>query len=74
MIRGNKELKIKEYLFIDRCAEGVEFTKPQEGEELIGLPFGWCDDNSPPFIEHRKGSRVTRSVNCADVSIIVFEG
>ena len=49
-------------------------VRPEEGEEIIGLPFGWCDDNAQPFIEHRKDGKVIRSVNCADVSIIVFEG
>jgi len=28
MIKGNKEQKIKEYLLIDRMAEGLGFTKP----------------------------------------------
>ena len=74
MIRGNGEQKIKEYCCIDRCAEGYGMVQPKEGEEIIGLPFGWCDDNSQPFIEHRKDGKVICSVNCADVSIIVFEG
>ena len=73
MIRGNREQKIKEYLFIDRMAEGLGYTRPGEGEEFVGMPFGWCDDNSMPFIEHRKDGKTIQSVNCADVSIIVFD-
>ncbi|HHT9139113.1 MAG TPA: hypothetical protein ACFYEK_17960 [Candidatus Wunengus sp. YC60] len=73
MIQGCKEQKIKEYLHIDRLAEGLGFTKPEEGEELIGVPYGWCDDSSMPFIAHRKGGVTYKTVNCADVSIIVFD-
>ena len=73
MIHGCKEQKIKEYLFIDRMAEGVGFTRPIEGEELIGIPYGWCDDSSTPFIEHRKNGVAYKTINCADVSIIVFD-
>lgn len=57
MIRGNKEQKIKKYLYIDRMAEGFDFTKAEEGEQLIGIPYGWCNDSSMPFIE------LPRSIN-----------
>jgi len=73
MIGGLKEQKVKEYLHIDRMAEGLGFTKPQEGEYFIGIPFGWCGDSSMPFIEHRKDGVITQTVNCSDVSIIVFD-
>lgn len=45
---------IKRYLFIDRCAEGVGFITPEEGEEIFAVPSGWYHDNSTAFIEHRK--------------------
>lgn len=75
MIRGSKEQKIKEYLHIDRMAEGLGFTSPQEGEVFIGIPYGWYGNDSMPFIEHRKEGTdvVTQTVNCSDVSIIVFD-
>ncbi len=74
MITGNYEQKIKEYLHVDRMAEGLGFTKPGEGEKFIGMPYGWCGDSSMPFIEHRKDGKTIQTVNCADVSIIVFDG
>jgi hypothetical protein len=73
MIRGNKEQKIKEYLLIDRMNEGLGFIRLKEGEELVGIPYGWCNDSSTPFIEHRENGIAYKTVNCADVSIIVFD-
>ncbi len=64
---------IKRYLFIDRCAEGVGFITPEEGEEIFAIPFGWYNDNSTAFIEHRKNGRIIKTVNCADISVIEFE-
>lgn len=34
MIKGNPR-KIKEYLPIDHCAEGIGYIKPKEGETII---------------------------------------
>jgi hypothetical protein len=73
MIRGSKEVRIKEYLFIDRMGEGLGYTKPEDGEELWGLPAGYIEDSSQPFIEHRKAGKTIQSVNCADVAVIVFD-
>lgn len=73
MIRGSKEVRIKEYLHIDRCAEGYGFTKPQDGEEFWGMPAGYIEDGSMPFVEHRKDGKTIQSVNCADVAVIVFD-
>lgn len=73
MIQGNKAMRIKKYLFIDRCAEGFGYCVPEDGEELIGLPFGWCAEDSPPFIEHRRNGKVVQTVNCTDVAMIIFE-
>ncbi len=73
MIRGNEERKIKGYLHIDRMDEGLGVTRPAEGEDLVGIPYGWCDENSIPFIEHRKNGKTIRAVNCADVAIIIFD-
>ncbi len=73
MIKGLKEVRIKEYLFIDRMGEGLGYTKPEAGEEFWGIPAGHIEDNSQPFIEHRKDGKTIQSVNCADVAVIVFE-
>lgn len=73
MIRGSKEVKIKEYLMIDRMEEGLGFTKPKDGEEILGIPYGYDTETSTPYIEHRVSGKVVESVNCADVSIIVFD-
>jgi len=73
MIRGNKERKIKEYLFIDRMAKGITFTEPEKGEAIVGFPYNYFNEDSEPFIEHRKDGKIIQTVNCADVAVIVFE-
>lgn len=72
MIRGHKPVKIKDYLMIDRLAEGHGFTKPKPCEQLIGIPAGYIGDGEGPYIEHVIDGKVVASVNCADVSIIRF--
>lgn len=75
MIRGNSERKVKSYLPIDRCGVGLPWVKAGHGEELIGCPWGWAENEAPPFIEHRRliTGAVIRSVNCADISEIEFK-
>ena len=70
MITGNKERKIKKYLFIN---ENFGFITAKEGEEIIGVPYGYYFENSYPYIEHRENGIVTITVNAIDVSIIVFD-
>lgn len=72
MITSNQPVRIKGYLFIDHCAEGICFTRPKEGEILTGYPHGWFADNSAPFIEHSENGKVTKTINCADLAIIEF--
>lgn len=72
MISSGKPMKISYYLFIDHCAEGILPTHPEDGEEIMGIPYGWYGENSSPFVEHRKAGKVTRTVNCADISFIEF--
>jgi hypothetical protein len=72
MIAG-KPRKIKRYLFIDRLAEGVAWVNPMEGEEITGIPYQWCSENSYPFIEHKKNGITTKTVNALDVSEIEFD-
>jgi hypothetical protein len=73
MITGNKTVKIKAYLPIDHCAEGFGYTKPVAGEEIIGIPYQFYSDQSPPFIEHWIDGVRTQTVNALDVSVIEFE-
>jgi hypothetical protein len=73
MIPSMKPMKITEYLPIDHCSEGYGYVKPKDGEEFLGIPFGWHGENSPAFIEIRKNGKVTATVNTSDVSEIHFE-
>ena len=73
MITGNCERPIKEYLIIDRTAEGFGYVRPGEGETFVGIPYSWHCDGSMPFIEHRRDGKVIVTVNCADVAEIHFE-
>jgi hypothetical protein len=73
MISGNAEKPIKEYLLIDRCCESGGYIKARQHERLIGIPCGWYHESGTPFIEHWSEGNVTRTVNVADVSEIVFE-
>ena len=72
MIRADKPRRIEKYLPIDHMGVGDAFVRPADDAEFWGIPFGWCGDNSPPFIEHRRGGKVVCSVNCSDVSKIMF--
>ncbi len=72
MITGS-EIKIKEYWLIDHCGEGIRLIRPEEGEEIVGIPYQWHADLSFPFIEHRTGGKVVKTVNALDVSVIIFD-
>jgi hypothetical protein len=73
MITGNSERPIKEYLLIDRLAEGYGYVTPKEGEAFVGIPYSWHCDGSMPFIEHRKNGKVIVTVNVIDIAEIHFE-
>ena len=73
MISGNQERTIKEYLPKDRCCEGHGYIKPLDGQEFIGIPYGWLSDNSTPFIEIRQNGKTIGTINCDDISEIIFE-
>jgi hypothetical protein len=69
-----KPRQIKEYLMINRMSKGLTFCRPKENEQIMGIPYGWVDTHSTPYIQHVTNGIVTQSVNCSDVSIIIFEG
>ena len=73
MISGDKTVRIKRYLFIDRNREGLDFINPEENEEIWGVPTGFDAENSLPYIIHMRGGTIIKSINCADVSIIIFD-
>jgi hypothetical protein len=72
MISGNKERKILRFAFIDRCGSGRGWTSPTDGEEFIGIPYGWHTDSSTPHIEVQVDGVVVRVINVDDVSEIEF--
>lgn len=73
MIKGNKERKIADYFPAPIGDEVYGRVKPEEGEEIIGIPFSWFTTESPPFIEHRRNGVVTMSVNVSYVVDIRFK-
>ena len=72
MISGPKERRIARYLPIDHCAEGGGFITPDDGEVFVGIPNGWYEEGSQPFIEVRAKGEVVRTVNVFDLSEIEF--
>jgi hypothetical protein len=46
---------------------------PKEGETFTGIPHGWYDENSRPFVEVRNDGSLLYTVNCEDISCIEFE-
>jgi len=73
MISGDKTRKIVSYLYIDYCAEGFGFTKPDAGETFVGFPSGWYVEDAPAFIEVRNGERLVRTVNPLALCEIEFD-
>jgi len=73
MIIGTEERKIKKYAYIDRMGESISYICPREGEEFIGIPYGWLSHNSLPFIEVRKEGITTSSINIEEVAEIIFD-
>lgn len=73
MINGGRAIRIKEFLYIDRNAEGCGFVKPEHGEEFWGVPYGFDGETSLPYIEVYKNGKILRTINCADISTIEFD-
>ena len=72
MIHGNKEVKIVRYLQIDHCSKGCSWITPKFGEKFIGIPYGWVEENSIPFIEITMNGKLIKSINALDLSEIEF--
>ncbi len=79
MITGNKKVAISSYLLIDHVGEGFETVRPAVNsvnrsiERLLGVPWGYVDDHSIPFIEVQDlEGNVLRTINALDCSEIEF--
>lgn len=72
MIPGPEVLKVKRFLYIDRCCEGYNFAEPSEGEEFMGIPPGYYGEGSMSIIEVFKGPVLIRTINCADLAVVEF--
>lgn len=70
MIEEDGQL-IEEYLFIDRCAEGLPLIERQKNEKLIGRIID-RGSHAEVFIEHRINGQTTKATNTVDVSWIKF--
>ena len=73
MIPPMRNTRVTGYLWIDRCCEGYQKVEPAEGEMFIGIPYGWYEESSKPFIEVRKDGKLVRTVNCEELSEVFFE-
>jgi len=74
MISGNTPKKISEFIFIDRRAEGISWTRPGPDEYFVGIPYSYYEDQSQPHIEIRLKSNghVIKTINAMDCSEICF--
>jgi len=72
MIPGTVAWPVARYWYIDHCAEGAGYTKPADGEEFVGIPYGYYARRSPPCIEVYKGGNLIRTINALDLREIEF--
>ena len=73
MIPGSKVLDIEWFAYIDRNAEGLGTIKPKENQKFQGVPNGWYEEKSKPFIEVYTDGKLDMTINCDDVSAIKFK-
>ena len=67
-----KPSKLAGFIYIDRCCEGIGWSRPGEGEEFIGIPAGWYEVGAMGCIEIHKDNKLRYAVNLADVACIEF--
>jgi hypothetical protein len=72
MIPGGTPRNVAKYVPIDHCAEGYGWVEPGTGESFVGIPGGWYGGECQPFIEVYQGEALLRTVNCSDLSEVVF--
>ena len=60
------------FLYIDRCCEGVDWSRPQEDEEYIGIPHGYYDHGAPGCIEVYKSGKLKYAVNLTEITVVEF--
>ena len=52
--------------------EVYNFVEPKDGEEFWGIPYGFCSENSYPYIVYMKDGKEFVTINALDVSEIEF--
>lgn len=67
-----KPSKLAGFIYIDRCGEGVGWSRPGEDEEFIGIPHGWYEVGAMGCIEIYENGKLRYAVNLADVACIEF--
>lgn len=65
---------VKDYTFIDHCAEGLGAISPEEGEDIVYVPAGYDEVGSPAYVVHIRNRVEYRIVNFIDISTIDFMG
>ena len=73
MIRGDKPRNVLSYLQSPLGDEVYVRTYPAEGEQLIGIPYGYAESGSKPFIEHTRDGFVIMTVNTDFIVDIEFK-
>ena len=72
MISGDKERRIAWYLPQGCSSSACNHVIPSGDEEFIGIPYGWFNDESQPFIEVRLRGFVVRTINALALAQIGF--
>lgn len=67
-----KVVKLAGFLYIDRCCEGLSWSRPQEDEEYVGIPYGYYEVGASGCIEIYKNNKLKYTVNLTCVECIEF--
>ena len=67
-----KPSKLAGFLYIDRCCEGYQWTRPKEDEEFVGIPHGYYEVGAMGCIEIHKNNKLLYTVNLSCVERIEF--
>ena len=70
MIR--EKSRLAGFLYIDRCCEGIHWSRPQDDEEYVAIPYGHFDVGAPGCIEIYKKGKLLYAVNLTEVAIVAF--
>lgn len=73
MIRGQKPVRVKRFIWIDHVGEGTGWVVPKCNEKFKGIPWNWVAPGSPPFIEKYVDDKLVATINALDLSEIEFD-